>query len=263
MVIMSSKYCSLYRTSLPDVGRQLRQAIDRGCAAAPEDPQIFFRADDIGVPSPNFSRLVASFTRYRLPLCLASVPAWTTRRRLSELRRITGAGRSQWCWHQHGRLHRNFEPTGRKQEFGPARDRRKLRDQLAKGRSRLEALLGEDFTPVFTPPWNRCNDDTLQGLIELNFKAVSRNRNAQPETPSILPDFQVNIDLHTRKEDKPSLALAHILKEIEFGLASGLCGIMIHHQRMNQAAFSFLDMLLAQIQLDRRIYPVHFGDLLL
>ena len=34
------------------------------------------------------------------------------------IRDITGNDDTLWCWHQHGRLHKNFEPSGKKQEFG-------------------------------------------------------------------------------------------------------------------------------------------------
>lgn len=259
---MANTYCSLYSSPRLEFQPKLRQAIDRGCAISRTPPQIFFRADDIGVPSTKFSLLIEYFSRHRLPLCLAAVPAWTTHRRLDELLQVTGGHSSQWCWHQHGRLHRNFEQSGRKQEFGPARNREELFFQLEKGKSRMQNLFGDHFTPAFTPPWNRCSIEALRGLVDLNFKAVSRNRNAQPKAPPALPDFQVTVDLHTRKECAPSLALANLLDEIERGLASGLCGVMIHHQRMNESAFAFLDLLLSQIRDDKRITPVHFGELI-
>ena len=259
---MVNSFCSLYRTPLPEFQPKLQLAIDRGCSVSHTPPQIFFRADDIGVPSTKFNRLIEYFSRHQLPLCLAAVPAWTTYSRLDELRKITGGNSSQWCWHQHGRLHRNFEQTGRKQEFGPARSSKELFVQLEKGKSRMQDLFGGHFTPVFTPPWNRCSIETLRGLVDLDFRAVSRNRNALPRAPSALPDFQVNVDLHTRKEGAPSLALANLLDEVEHGLASGLCGVMIHHQRMNESAFAFLDLLLSRIRADKRITPVHFGELI-
>ena len=91
--------------------------------------------------------------------------------------------------------------------------------------------------------------------------AVSRSKGARPEPLDNLPDYQVNVDLHTRKEIEPRLALENLLMEIEQGLASGLCGIMIHHQRMNSLALDLLDELLGLIQSNRRLIPVHFDDL--
>ena len=121
--------------------------------------------------------------------------------------------------------------------------------------------VGKDFQPFFTPPWNRCSSDTLQALADLHFKAVSRSKGALPKSPPNLPDYQVNVDLHTRKEVTPHLALENLLAELEQGVSSGLCGVMIHHQRMNRSALEVLDLLLGIIKNNQNLIPVHFDDL--
>lgn len=252
---------SLYVVNHSDIGETLARRIDQGCRRATQRPLVFFRADDIGIPSRSFAQLIACFQKHRLPLCLATVPAWLTAVRLTELRRLTGTGSAQWYWHQHGRVHRNFETTGKKQEFGPARTKNTLHTSLLLGRERLTELLGADFHPVFTPPWNRCGSDTLQALVDLHFTALSRSMGARPEAPAALPDYQVNVDLHTRKEPEPQAALENLLHELEQGIASGLCGIMLHHQRMNDSALLVLDILLGLIADNKKLLPVHFGDL--
>ncbi len=258
----SSLYLSKQFGPVPDLRFTLSTCIDKGCRQTANRPLVFFRADDIGIPSRQFQQLVECFRKHRLPLCLAAVPAWLTDQRLRALRGLTGTDSSQWCWHQHGRVHRNFEKTGKKQEFGPSRSKSDIQTSLIKGRERLKGFLGDDFLPVFTPPWNRCSEDTLQSLVHLDFKAVSRSKGALPDTPHKLPDFQINVDLHTRKEKLPQQAMANLLLEIEQGIGSGVCGIMIHHQRMNGVALDFLDALLEMIKSNRHLIPVHFGDLL-
>ncbi len=258
---MTKPASSLYCGNHLDIGNKIASSIDRGCQLSTHRPLVFFRADDIGIPSLGFQQLIECFIKHKLPLCLATVPAWLTETRLKQLQRITGANNSQWYWHQHGRVHRNFEKAGKKQEFGPARTRDDIQNSVSKGRERLEQLLEKDFHPVFTPPWNRCSSDTLQSLADLGFKAVSRSRGARPETLYNLPDFQVNVDLHTRKEVEPQLALDNFLIEIEESLASGLCGIMIHHQRMNGPALELLDIFLGMIKRNRNLLSVTFGDL--
>lgn len=258
---MTKPASSLYLINHADIGDKIGDRLDRGCRQATQRPRVFFRADDIGVPSRSFAQLIACFQKHRLPLCLATVPAWLTAARLQELRRLTGTGSAQWCWHQHGRVHRNFEKSGKKQEFGPARTKNDIYTSLLQGKKRLTDLLGTDFHPVFTPPWNRCGGDTLQALVDLHFTAVSRSTGARPETLAALPDYQVNVDLHTRKESVPELALENLLYELEQGIASGLCGIMLHHQRMNRGALLVLDILLGLIAGNKKLLPVHFGDL--
>lgn len=259
---MTKPASALYSVNHFSIDHRISSYIDRGCQRSRTRPLVFFRADDIGIPSHRFQQLIGCFQKHKLPLCLATVPAWLTETRLKELRRLTGVVSSQWCWHQHGRIHRNFEKTGKKQEFGPARSKSDIHTSLTKGKERLGHLLERDFHPVFTPPWNRCNSDTLQALADLGFKAISRSKGARPETIDQLPDYQVNVDLHTRKEMQPHLALENLLTEIELGLATGLCGIMIHHQRMNRSALELLDILLGLIHSNRALNPVHFADLL-
>src|ERR671910_917935 len=69
--------------------------------------------------------------------------------------------------HQHGLAHANHEREGRKHEFGPSRAAARQRADIAAGRARLEALLGDRVGPIFTPPWNRCTIATGRCLAEL------------------------------------------------------------------------------------------------
>ncbi len=252
---------SLFSEFPPDSAEQLRMALQRGLANGTGAARIFFRADDIGAPGRQFSQLIELFTRHRLPLCLAVVPTWLTKSRWDSLQSLTGPGSSQWCWHQHGWLHRNHERTGKKQEFGTGRPAAAQVADLMKGKERLEDLMGNDFSPFFTPPWNRCSSDSLEGLKKLGFTAVSRSSNARPETPDGLPDLQVSIDLHTRKETEPQQAFNALLREIEQSVSSSTAGVMIHHQRMDTAAVAFLDSLLEAVAENPSLQPVLFAEL--
>lgn len=253
----------LYTHEFPGLSEKIAASIEQGCSrrkgACPIE--LFFRADDIGVPSRLFASLIALFQHHRLPLCLAVVPSWLTPRRYAELRAVTGSDDRLWCWHQHGRVHHNFEPTGKKQEFGPARDYHTIREQLRLGHERLQSILGDALSPFFTPPWNRCSRETALALRELRFTAISRSLGSRPGVSDILPDIQVNVDLHTRKEPNAELSLRALLTDLENSLASGRCGIMIHHQRMNSHAFQLLDLLMAHLAGRNEIIPRLFDDM--
>ena len=249
----------LYTEDFQISDAQIKHAIQRGCAQS-TSPYLFFRADDIGVPSQKFNQLIALFKKHSLPLCLATVPSWITEARTEKLLKTTGIS-DNWCWHQHGRLHRNFETSGKNQEFGPARPKETIEKQLRLGNERLTNLLGDQLQPYFTPPWNRCGEDTLTALIEQGFKAISRSENALPVSPKILPDYPVTVDLHTKKEPTAERTFHSILTEIEESLASGYCGIMIHHRCMNDRAFLLLDTLLGLINTFKQIKSVTFKDL--
>jgi len=246
-----------------DVVSNIERCVAAGCerSAAGGETHIFFRADDIAAPGQQFVRLLQIFSRYRAPLCLAIVPAWLTRPRWSALRRIARTNGSRWCWHQHGWRHTNHEVEGKKQEFGPARSRADIEHDISCGRHRLEKLLDKEFYPVFTPPWNRCDQKALDVLELLGYAAVSRSRGSRPKSSERLPSYDVNVDLHTRKEKSPAAGWSNLFDELQQAIASGCCGIMIHHQRMNQAAFDFLEMLLTVLNRHEELKLVDFEGL--
>jgi len=254
---------SIWQRLPTDLVSKIERCVAAGCerTAAGGGSRIFFRADDIAVPGQQFARLLQIFSRYRAPLCLAIVPAWLTRPRWSALRRIAQKAGSRWCWHQHGWRHTNHEVEGKKQEFGPARSRDDLEHDILCGRQRLEKLLGEEFYPVFTPPWNRCDQKALEVLKHLGYAAVSRSRGSRPQPSEGLPSYDVNVDLHTRKEKTPAAGWANLFDELQPAIASGRCGIMIHHQLMNQAAFNFLEILLKVLTRHKELKLVDFEDL--
>ncbi|WP_285906614.1 polysaccharide deacetylase family protein [Pseudodesulfovibrio pelocollis] len=222
--------------------------VDTLLAGAAPGVEVFFRADDVAAPGEACERMLEIFARHGLPLHLAVTPAWLTPARWDVLHRWAGDS-DQWCWHQHGWRHVNHQRAGRKGEFGDERTPEAKRADLARGRARLEAIMGARFSPVFTPPWNRFDAQTARLLHEAGYVAVSRWAGAQGAvpTPEGLPDIPVNVDLHTRRESDPAEGLDALLREIEGGLASRRVGFMLHHQRMNDAAFGFLDRCLAAV----------------
>lgn len=207
--------------------------------------RVFFRADDIGPLDAECIRMMELFRRYRVPLCPAVVPAWMSEERWQAMDRFSPED-ALWCWHQHGYGHVNHERTGKKNEFGASRTAEDVRRDLQLGREHLENILGPAFCPVFTPPWNRCSPTTLELLPELGFAAVSRSSGVRPETA--LPDLYVNVDLHTGKESRLSTAMERLLADWRQGVEDGYLGIMLHHQRMNERSFFFLEELFQLLQ---------------
>jgi hypothetical protein len=258
------KYVSSIWQRLPsDLVARTASCIEAACeqASGPGEAFIFFRADDIAAPGSRFRRLLEVFSLHGAPLCLAVVPAWLTPVRWQAIEGIGKKGARLWCWHQHGWRHVNHELAGKKQEFGPRRTPDALARDIRCGRQRLWDLMGKSFYPVFTPPWNRCGQEALATLKNLEYRAVSRSRGSRPPPPPGLPSFDVNVDLHTRREDSPQAGWDNLFNELHRGITEGWCGIMIHHQRMNSAAFDFLDILLKVLKTHNTLQLVHFKDL--
>ena len=121
----------------------------------------------------------------------------------------------------------------------------------------LKRLWADPFIRYSPPPWNRCSLHTLKLLIELNYSAVSGYRNSLPPVPGGLVDFQTHVDLHTRKD----IGWGPLFTDLRNALSSGICGVMIHHGKMNDRAFRFLEILLKCIQSRKQLTPVHFKEL--
>lgn len=250
----------LYRFYPEQTTKVIAQSLESGLRAGGGDGPlpVFFRADDIGVPSENFSTMMHLFGRKKVPLCLAVVPAWLTAKRWAAMAEICDTDSPLWCWHQHGWKHRNHEISGKKNEFGGGRPDAQIRADLSRGRKRLNAIMGRTFSAYFTPPWNRCSPAALEALADLDFHGLSRSRGSRPES-QVLPDIAVNVDLHTRKEaDSPS-CLAALADEIEQAAGTGTIGFMLHHQRMNKEAFELLATLLDLVVQHPRLTPVTFS----
>jgi hypothetical protein len=247
---------------LQDIKKLLHLHLERALeASARQEVTLFFRADDIGVPGGRFFRLLNLCMDYEVPLSLALVPAWVTHTRWETIRRSAGLKPDLWCWHQHGWRHTNHEPAGKKQEFGPSRSEKAIHRDLDRGRLKLSRILGKDFFPLFTPPWNRCDGRTLSHLAQQRYAGVSRFAGGRPGTPHGLPDYYVNVDLHTRKERDPDQARANLLEDFAKAFSTGYCGVMLHHQRMSPDAFTFLELLFSFVVHSKKIRLIHMAQM--
>ncbi|QJB55655.1 DUF2334 domain-containing protein [Pseudodesulfovibrio sp. zrk46] len=214
-------------------------------SGAPSGTEIFFRADDIAVPGNNCQRMMEIHIARQIPLHMAVTPAWLTESRWAILKEWAGDS-GMFIWHQHGWRHVNHQQSGKKGEFGTDRPKSAKKADLAKGMERLRTFMGDEFQPVFTPPWNRFDAATAEALQELGYRAVSRSTGEQKKVPltDFLPDIPINVDLHTRSEADPAEGLNALIDEFAQAVKSGRVGVMLHHQRMNDAAFVFLDAVL-------------------
>ena len=260
---MHPDFSSIWHRPPSALDARIDECVRSGCenAAPLGRVDVFFRADDVAVPGMQFARMMGIFAKYGTPLCLAIVPAWLTPERWQYLNSFEKSNPSRWCWHQHGWRHVNHEAQGKKQEFGDTRSVLEIKQDIMRGKDRLERLMAEAFYPVFTPPWNRCSANTLQVLKDLGYAAVSRSLGRKPLPPGKLPDYDINVDLHTRKERHAAAGWNNLMREFEQAIASGYCGIMIHHQMMNDAAFDFLEILLKMLVNHPTIRLVNFQDL--
>ena len=222
--------------------RPVADALD----AVPAPAVICFRDDDAGRDDARLLRLLDRFAAAALPLDLAVIPTRLHPRLAAEL---LGRSEASLRLHQHGFAHTDHEPAGRKCEFGPARSRAAQRRDIAAGRERLAALLGDAVDPVFTPPWNRCTAETGSCLAELGFEVLSRESRAAPLRIAGLREVPVHVDWVRLTARAAAERLAAAIR------SGGHAGVMFHHAEMDAASRDAASELLALVAGHDRARP--------
>ena len=220
---------------------QLESALRQRCTALP----LFLRDDDVVEDEPSLRQLLALCARHELPINLAVIPGRLTESAINYLKQPSGLIEL----HQHGWQHVNHETTGKKCEFGASRDYAAQRADLAAGQAQMNAAFGTNWFPAFTPPWNRCTATTASALVELGFRALSRDASQPSFDDPGLPELPVTLDLFRWREGATLRSLNELTDELSRQIANAdRIGIMLHHQVMDDAAFALLDEWLAVLK---------------
>ena len=231
----------------------LRAVLD----AAPAPVTFFFRDDDAGWRDDRLRRLLDVFDRHETPVDLAAIPCAVGKTLARELRRraaTTGV-------HQHGFAHVNHESSGRKCEFGAARDEAAQRADIEAGRRRLEALLETTVDQIFTPPWNRCTADTGRALVACSVRTLSRESRAPALGIRGLAELPIHVDWFAHRRGT-RLTRDELGKAIaREALGGGPVGIMLHHAVMNREERSGVAELVAVVKRSDRARVSRMRDL--
>ncbi len=229
----------------------LRPALER-LVQEKKEIRIFLRDDDATDDLETLRHLFDVTLASSVPLNLEIIPGELSAGGIRLLDNHKHLHPDLFELNQHGWQHHNHEKEGRKYEFGPSRSFDQQFEDISKGKSRLEEVFGHKFYPVFTPPWNRCTDDTFRVLDRLGFKVFSKDRGKQTVRNYAFQEISTTLDLYHWKgkpEMKaPEAIVAQLLEQMQTGEP---IGILSHHKVMNLEAFSFLDFLLRTL----RPYP--------
>jgi predicted deacetylase len=222
----------------------VRVALDEADSPRP----FFFRDDDAGWRDDRLRAVLDRFHTRGLPVDVAVIPTELTPELTRELGvRVRDTGVRV---HQHGYAHANHEPTGRKCEFGQAREAAAQTQDIAEGQRRMRDAFGPGVDALFTPPWNRCVPSIADALVPLGFEVLSRDSTAAPLDPSDLVEIvemPVTVDWFghhkgvrwTRDELGEEVA-ASIRRD-------PAVGVMLHHAVTDEAELAGIDDLLALV----------------
>ena len=215
--------------------------------------RFWWRDDDATRPGPLLDRLLEAAGA--VPIALAVIPA-QAEASLADLVAERGryAGGVQVL--QHGFAHVNHSPSGaKKAEFGDHRTLETMLDELAEGRRIMEALFGEAFEPILTPPWNRVGDGVARNLAQTGLQGLSRFGPRGPDEGDRVVNTHIDIiDWHGgRGFAGESLALgaaiAHLAaRRTGAGDMGEPTGLLTHHRDHDEACWEFVARFRAAIE---------------
>ncbi|MDC4206937.1 MAG: glycosyltransferase (plasmid) [Candidatus Manganitrophus sp.] len=209
---------------------------------------LFLRDDDIDNDEETLQYLFDITLARHVPLNLEIIPGALTDAGIKLLDHHKHLHPTLFELNQHGWLHLNHEKEGRKCEFGISRNFDQQWEDISGGKTLLEKIFGDKFYPVFTPPWNRCTEETFKVLDRLGFRVFSKDKGDRLVTGFGFKEISTTLDLY-RWKGKPSLkSPEEIVESLTFQMReTGPIGILLHHQVMSDEAFAFLDALLGTL----------------
>jgi peptidoglycan/xylan/chitin deacetylase (PgdA/CDA1 family) len=220
----------------------VRAALD----AAPRPVQFFFRDDDAGWEDESLWQLLDRCQANTVQIDLAVIPVELTAVLADSLCDRASTGLVHL--HQHGFRHVNHEADGRKYEFGPSRSHDQQLADIAQGRALIGGQLHPYVEPIFTPPWNRCTDQTAAALANLGFQVLSRDHTAEPFGLADLAEVPVTVDWFAKTKGEP-WTREQVGEQIATQVADGTkpVGVMLHHAITNDEHLRLIDQLLSLI----------------
>ncbi len=207
----------------------VRQALD-----LTQSPiQCYFRDDDAGWDNQNLFKLLDLFRQHEVPIDLAVIPTCLSKDLAEKLVMCIYNHDQQIGLHQHGYSHTNHQAEGRKCEFGIMRSPEQQKSDIETGQKLLKEYFHDYLQPIFTPPWNRCTQTTVDVLESCGFQLLSRDSSTSPLQINKLQEIPVHIDWFAKHK-----GVRHDFQAIGKQISEHIqqhnsIGIMLHHQVTN------------------------------
>ncbi len=226
---------------------------------------LWWRDDDAVAATPQLQRLHDLARNLGMPVHLAVIPAHAQ----DSLADFAGAHMVPVL---HGWSHVNHAPpTAKKAEFGAHRDPNIMRREIEQGLTRLRALFGEAFVPMFVPPWNRISPDLPAHLPGLGVRMLSTfTPRTQAHAAPELCQINTHLDPINWRADKTLHDPDTLIRQVAMQLADRRearadrkepYGILTHHLVHDTAIWDHVEALLARL-LDgpTQIWTAHSGE---
>jgi predicted deacetylase len=204
-------------------------------------PQLWWRDDDTRAPTPALARLIAYAAADGIPVALAVIPADLDPTLAAFLKAQPLIGVLQ-----HGVDHVNGGPPDRPSQFGREATEAQIAARLSWGWTQLEAF--ERRLPVYVPPWNDLQPNVLAALKGAGFAGVSAWAGRREAGR-----LDAHLDLMRWRGIPRFVGRGKFLGRLRRALAQRRrqqawddpIGLLTHHLDHDEAAWAFLEALLA------------------
>jgi hypothetical protein len=193
--------------------------------------EFFLRIDDYHDATPDVCRVLEWLLGNRYRLHVAVIPGLLTTRGALFLEAILGTYPRHVEVGQHGYIH-TCRRQGRKRfEVGPGMDWYEQAKIIALGKQVLRERLPAPTVPVFTPPFNGYDNNTIQALSENRFEILSAEVQSQRDVIAApLREVSINVDVCDKYFPRPVLqevsAIGSMIRRTN--ARDGYVGIVLH-----------------------------------
>lgn len=221
------------------------------------EPWVIVRLDDVRGHCHKQDRVCDVLEAHGVPIHLEVIPGDLDERGAAELHREHTRRSVPVMCHQHGYRHTNHGTDAKRCEFGDHRGFEVQLEDLSAGKNHLTNLLGEIFEPLFSPPWDRYGETTLEAIEAAGLQGMSVLwKDGAPSHPRI-PIIRFTLDPVNWSRPPThrswSETLENLLRSIQDGNGAGL---QLHHEVMEEHDFVGLNETLDELDKNGVCWPM-------
>lgn len=210
---------------------------------------LWFRDDDVYQKDSSLERLLSFMTCHQLPVLLCAIPGLLRSECVEWLKKAPSLMIAQ-----HGYKHENHVAQGENSnELTVRYGADKLLEQMIHGRTLLKKCFSDAFIDIFVPPFYEIDDEIYSLMEKNNFSIFSIWGNNEIRHNSTI-EINGQIDFVDWNKGYTFGGVHYVLSQLNIqlellisGNGGEVIGIILHHERMGDESYAFIEDLMKTI----------------
>ena len=161
--------------------------------------KFWWRDDDVSDSTEELKNLISFSDLNKIPVNLAVIPQNLSNEAIKLIKQ-----NSHISVVQHGYSHINYATIGEPlNEFGHHRSLDTQLKEIRIGFDKLKTSFGNQFVPVFVPPWGHIADSVIEQISTIGIKGISMIGDRDKIYPNLINN-NVHVDIHSWKTESDS-----------------------------------------------------------